>query len=194
MYFLHRNSPFDRFEGLYLATEKLNGTTDKKPARHEESETGKGLVHQLVARLVDGDQFEMKRKDSGQPYGLIGRQELGVSIAHSRFLCLAGINSHGNVGVDLEPVDRKPHPALRHRISSVLDEGCDELETIRLWTIKEAALKWCGTGLRVAMKSVAVRQLEESFFKISIENISALLISLQYQQHWVAVAFDQAQV
>ncbi len=194
MHFLHRNSPFDRFEGLYLAAEKLNGTPDKKPARHQESEAGKRLVHQLAARLLEGDQFEMKRRDSGQPYGVIGRRELGVSIAHSRFLCLAGINFHGNVGVDLEPVDRLPHPGLRQRITSPLDAGCDELETIRLWTIKEAALKWCGTGLRVAMKSVMVKQLEESFFKISIENISALLISLQYQQHWVAVAFDQTQV
>lgn len=192
--YLHQHSPFDRFEGLYLATDEIEGTSEDRPGhRKSESRTGQNLITRLAQDFLGDVRFDLDRHESGQPYGVLNGECVGVSIAHSRSFCLAGINRYGNLGVDLEPVNRRVHPGLSERITSPLDSGCESMEIIRLWTIKEAALKWCGTGLRTAMKSVAVRSLEDPFFKISIENISALLISFQHQQHWMAVAFDHTE-
>lgn len=190
MNFLHQQNPFKQLSGIYLAFcafDDFHASADSQQQR-----PGLHLAEKLAGTcLANGSEMRIRRRESGQPYGEIKNQELGVSIAHSKTHLFAGINQLGNIGVDLEPVDRYVHPGLLKRIRCAGDTDCENVEVIRLWTIKEAALKWLGTGLRYPMNSVKIVRNSEYHFSINIENKNAMLISLRYFNHWIAVAADR---
>ncbi len=187
--FLHHQNPFKQLSGIYLAICAFDDFQTSESG--EQHSPGLHLAEQLATKwLPNGSEFKVYRKESGQPYGRINSEEVGVSIAHSKSHLFAGINKFGNIGVDLEPVDRKVHSGLAARIRCANDIGCENLEVVRMWTIKEAALKWQGTGLRYPMKLVKIIRNSDDHFTINIENKSARLISLRYHEYWIAVATD----
>lgn len=136
--------------------------------------------------------FELKKRDTGKPYGIIDGKTVGVSITHSRSLLVTALHVNGEIGIDAEACTRKMHPRLHERICHP-DERFhlpEDLCCIRLWTIKEAALKYLGTGLRMAMNKIKLNMVQEHLFRAETGGSVLLLYSFKFRDHWIAVALQ----
>ena len=150
------------------------------------------LEKALLREGMDPDGFEIRKMESGKPYGIVNGRVVGISISHSRNMLVCALNGCGQVGVDVEPCNRSMHSGLRRRIAhpdesaAILKELCG----IRLWTLKEAALKYTGTGLRMAMNRIKLKQHDTHVFLTVTEAEPLAIASFSFQNHWIAVALS----
>lgn len=90
-----------------------------------------------------------------------GPDRLGASLSHGAGIGLAGvrISRHSEastrIGVDVEAAGRVVSARVISRFASPMDET-PELETIALWTLKEAVFK-LGTASHTPFREIAVR-------------------------------------
>jgi len=171
--------------------EELEAFTNDR--RRREYLTSRVLIKKLVSEWgVPGDEFEILKDALGRPYGMHKSDRYFVSIAHSRDKVFCGVSSDAAIGVDAEPIERQVPERLKKRI--VHPRETDELlslNTIRIWTIKEAFIKLEGQGLRLNMNQVQVREAGTDFF-IEINNDKrAKICSFQSKDHWLAIAYYQ---
>ena len=190
MEFLHHTGPFNDVRGLLLACSASDG--DEPVSEQRDSfRQGEVLLHELARSFAEpGAAFTVKKRQNGQPYGKYRGRELAVSITHNETYCLAGIMPEGGLGIDVESTGRPVHPRLSSRIHCGQDSNCEDLDPIRLWTLKEAALKWLGTGLRTPMNRIAIQRLTDDRFSIQTPDRRGTALSLEYNRHWIAVVFD----
>ncbi len=149
------------------------------------------LLRELVSRQgMDADRFELRKHDTGKPYGVIGDRTLGVSISHCQGLLICALNTGGEIGIDVEPDERKVHPRLLDRICHPEEQSGlpDDLCCIRMWTIKEATLKYMGTGLRVAMNRIRLEMADGYRIMAFMDTDRIAITSFQLREHWIAVA------
>lgn len=141
----------------------------------------------------DTRQFELKKFDTGKPYGLLDGNKIGVSISHCRTMLLCATHAAGDIGVDVEPCDRTMHLRLRERIGHPEEESVltDDLCCIRMWTVKEAALKYMGTGLRMAMNKIKLDMAGEHRFRATMVHGTIMISSFRFRDHWIAVATEE---
>ncbi len=154
-------------------------------------------VDYVLGRLLrhkgcDVRNFQLKKYDNGKPYGLMEGRRMGVGIAHCRSLLVCALNIKGETGIDVEPCKRSMHPRLRNRISHPGEHLAlpADLCSIRLWTIKEAVLKFLGTGLRLAMNKIRLDMLDDHLFRAELESGIFTVTSFSFREHWIAVVFD----
>lgn len=89
------------------------------------------------------------------------RPDVNFSLAHAGALALVAVATVP-VGVDLEPVDRRPAPnlvgvvATPGEVRAVETGGAPPASLLRLWTRKEALLKATGEGLARDPRTVEV--------------------------------------
>jgi len=161
--------------------------------RRREYVASRVLIKQLASEWsTPGDEFEILKDALGRPYGMHKSDRYFVSIAHSRDTVFCGISPDAAIGVDAEPVEREIPEQLKRRI--VHPQETNELlslDTIRIWTIKEAFIKLEGQGLRLNMNQVQVRKVGTDFF-VEINNDKiAKICSFQSKDHWLAIAYYQ---
>lgn len=159
--------------------------------RQKEYVTSRLLLQRLANKLgAHEDEFSVFKDKLGQPFGAIESQKYYISIAHSRKRVFCGITESRAIGVDLEPVDRKVSTKLKRRILHPDEAGLfSEMDTIRMWTMKEAYIKLRGQGLRLNMNQVQVKQKGDEFF-IEINNDKrAKICSFQVDNNWLAIAY-----
>jgi phosphopantetheinyl transferase len=114
---------------------------------------------------------------SGQPVARVpGHPTVRVSISHREGRAVAVAVSAGRVGVDLERVEVRPESFGRTWFRD--DErdlvGDPERQTIA-WAVKEAVLKWLGTGLRSSPHDVRVVEISEGTATVVLTGPSAEL-------------------
>ncbi|KPN79256.1 hypothetical protein RZ56_10510 [Apilactobacillus kunkeei] len=111
-----------------------------------------------IDELLHGDLFYYG--DHGKPF--LKSNQFQYNISNSYDLVILAVSDQ-EVGIDIE----KLRPFTYKRITraftdkeldylSNLDESVEGDETLKLWTIKEAALKLVGTGLSGKVKSVDI--------------------------------------
>ncbi|MFF1605698.1 4'-phosphopantetheinyl transferase family protein [Streptomyces mirabilis] len=125
------------------------------------------LKHTAAAALqVPADALDLAYRPGGRPH-LRGLAEAEVSLAHTDELIVVGISRSGPIGVDAEPVARRPSFELLHPYVCTPDEaaelavlGEDEraLRLLHLWTLKEAYTKALGHGMRRRFSAVGFRR------------------------------------
>lgn len=156
--------------------------------RRLEREAAQQLWQQLSrhAGLADSD-FSIQRHPGGKPYARANSRQYGASLTHSRNRICAGLYLDGEIGVDMEPVDRRIHPGLQRRIRS----GTDPLSipVLQLWTMKEAVLKFTGSGLRFSMQNIHIEPLHGSLYQAWFTGRQAGLRSFTFNGCWVSVAY-----
>lgn len=102
---------------------------------------------------------ELARSEQGKPH-FPAYPNCHFNLSHSGSFALCALDDQ-NVGVDIEVI-RPHHPNLAKRIcSSVelawLEEQDDSRSALcRLWTRKEALVKYRGTGLTVPLREICV--------------------------------------
>jgi len=139
---------------------------------------------------IPGDQFEILKDALGRPYGMYKSQRYFVSIAHTSDKVFCGVSRDEAIGVDAEAVEREIPDRLKKRILHPKEiRELHSINTIRIWTIKEAFIKLEGQGLRLNMKQVQIRK-EEGAFSVEINNDKrAKICSFQVGGHWLAIAY-----
>lgn len=162
--------------------------------RERERQDGDRLLYHLLHTCTPYDSWSLDRQDGCKPVAMVESVTANLSLAHTPELLAAAISLEWELGIDLEPVGRTLPAALARRIfhpeeRAAWDETRNE-ELLKLWTLKEAALKQCGTGLRTRMNHVRVLPVRPDAYEISVadrEPVQALC--WQEQNHWVSLAW-----
>jgi 4'-phosphopantetheinyl transferase len=102
-------------------------------------------------------------------YGVYGKphivnSSLGFNLSHSGDLAVYGIGFDRQIGVDIEYIKNRPYGQLVKRFFSTNEQVYfnslpvekQGLGFFRGWTIKEAYLKACGTGISQSLSDVEV--------------------------------------
>ncbi len=182
----------DKVLGQFNTDEKQELESFTNLRRQREYATSRLLLKMMAKDYLGISEFAVLKDDLGQPYGTSESQKYYVSIAHSSEKVFCGISEHEAIGIDLEPVDREPSERLRRRILYPGEaEHLADVETIRLWTIKEAFIKLRGKGLRLNMNEVCVDKYREQF-TVEINNDKrAKICSFRMENNWLAIAYYQ---
>ena len=170
------------------------------------------VLGRTAARLLLADELSVAPEAVPLAVGADGAPEVAsgavpdalyVSIAHAgRGEPLAGAALAGRpVGLDLERV-RPRNPGLWRRMLAAEEHGVmdalggptDEAQTL-LWSLKEAVLKGCRTGLRAGMRSVALADLDPERQRLLARDGAGGLWRVGYARRgdlWVSVALREA--
>ncbi|MEH6354774.1 MAG: 4'-phosphopantetheinyl transferase superfamily protein [Marinobacter sp.] len=87
-----------------------------------------------------------------------------LSLSHSNGIAACATNLHGEVGLDIEPCQRRPNwqRVVQRWFSPAEQEWLlaqdDALEFLKVWTLKEAWLKATGRGIAGNMQTLEVRR------------------------------------
>lgn len=159
--------------------------------RERERREGRELIRDAIKEYLGEGHLTIRTETGGKPYARLDGQPVHISISHNPLMICGVISRHRIVGVDLESVRREVHPGLKERITHPAEsDAVRDLSAIQLWTLKEAALKWCGSGLRTAMNRLCVVNGQAPNFQLELPDQRAVtLCSLRYQDHWLTVAY-----
>ena len=110
----------------------------------------------------DGWNEKWTYNNYGKPY-FDGRDDMFFSISHCRD-AVAAVVAEEEVGIDIEEIGRYRESLVRYTLSDEeIDgingiKGVDKEEFMRLWTRKEAAFKFYGTGITHEIKDILKRE------------------------------------
>lgn len=161
--------------------------------RQQEYVSSRLLLKKMASEIGIGSEiFSIQKDKLGQPFGVVGDKRFCVSIAHTDELVFCGLTNSTSIGVDLEPADREVPDKLKQRILHPGEEKLlSQIETIRIWTIKEAYIKLRGQGLRLNMNQVRIQRDEDEFFVELNNDKRAKICSFQSHSNWLAIAYYQ---
>lgn len=114
-------------------------------------DAGRDLLKKLWQENVGEEMPEIRVTDRGKPY--FEGEKWHFSISHTKRHAFCAL-SEGPIGIDAEECDRKIDPKLAEKILSPgekarYDASADKgAALLRLWVLKEAAVKLSGQGLR----------------------------------------------
>lgn len=159
--------------------------------RQQEYVTSRLLLQQLAEKMGAGkEEFFLKKNELGQPFGRINSMEYNVSIAHTKDLVFCGITEDRAIGLDLEPADRTIGDRLKRRmVHKKESESVRGMDTIKLWTLKEAVLKLFGSGLRMNMSDVRIEAKDGEYYAELNNDKRAKILSFRSENNWLAIAF-----
>lgn len=140
---------------------------------------------------VELSDYELHKLPGGKPYLQQASTYIGVSISHTKRLFLVGINRIGEIGIDIESIDRKTHHNLTERIKNQYDSYLTPIASLQVWTIKEAVLKLTGSGLRTNMNKLAIQQKSTILFHVFHENLDISIVSFKHSGCWISIAWTE---
>lgn len=157
--------PGERFSPMDAAETARAGRL-RDPAAAQDFLHARDLMRRLIAeaRGVSRSGVVLQAYDDAAPQAQ-GFETTGISWSRSGHHAIAALMEKGRIGVDLECVVPRQTGALldmiatsaeRARINALGMSDAALAGFYRLWCTKEAVLKWRGTGLRGAAKSVEV--------------------------------------
>lgn len=152
-------------------------------------------INEFLSRIPfltsdDVGQLVIGKFESGKPFLKLNDNFIGYSISHTRNCYLLAVNRDGEIGVDVEKSGRMLHPKLRVRICNDIEFWDESIDTLQIWTIKEAVLKLTGTGLRTNMNKVVVKRRSEIKFQVHHDNKEISVVSLEKDGYWISVAWS----
>ncbi len=191
IYIDHPNLPSD----ITLAVIGMDNIKPVEFARKKSREIQKQLGRQLISDIISDHygkgQCNIFSKENGKPFAILDDRHLQISIAHCFGMITGAVSENRVLGLDIEHSSRKCYPGLRDRI---LNEGekklVREISTLQLWTVKEAALKWSGSGLRTPMNQLSVIKIDSSQLVIEFPaGIRIDICSFLYKNFWISMAY-----
>ena len=161
----------DQFARPVLSLSELNGLNKLFALKKQvERLAGRWAVKNLVMHDtgLSPDAIEIHNDASGAP-ALAPGFDYAISITHSGDYALAAAlaGKTNALGVDMEAISPVDIPALLHAGFSPKEQNAyagADLETIlKIWTIKEALLKYRRTGLKTSAKKI--EWLDETLYE-----------------------------
>ncbi|MGF1671868.1 MAG: 4'-phosphopantetheinyl transferase family protein [Balneolaceae bacterium] len=171
---------------------ELEGTAGYRE-RNLEIEYGQNLLKRMAKKLLDISDLQIQRKPNEKPTGkLPNGREIFLGISHTKLLIAGVLSDEYPVAVDIEHSERIVPDALLKRIKNKAESNdlYSHLGLIRIWTIKESALKWNGTGLRIRMNRIRIMPVSENLFNVVFDDGRKVKIcSFKKSEHWISVAY-----
>lgn len=184
----------DRYsDNVLTSDEKAEWNSFESTSRRNEFLSSRWLVHQMAKNMgMDSAYFRLKKDGEGRPFGVYNDDQYFVSIAHSKGNTVGAISSTLKIGLDLEPQNRSVSERLRDRLLNKSEQKWLAGEpTIRLWTLKEAILKFNGSGLRTNLKDWLIISKDKSLFTAEYKQKEQVQVySFSYQNNWIAIAYN----
>ena len=155
--------------------------------------SGSKLTEKMILQQLNASKVKIITQKNEKPRAYAGTNEVSVSFSHTDSAVVSAISTEWTVGCDMESASRKVHPNLVKRMKHP-DESLalyNKFEPVRIWTLKESALKMIGTGLRKPMRTVSVSHLNQNIFEVEIDNGNrAKICSFIYEEHWISVCYQ----
>ena len=163
------------------------------PKRKSEYLTARYLFNFLVDRsALDLSQVQLLKHQDGKPFFELAGEQAFVSFSHTPSHVFCAISESLDLGIDAEQVQREVNPKVLKRILSTQEQAqLSKEEPIKLWTIKEAAVKCLGTGLRTNLNEVQIHKKEKNRFSVRFNNEYLFEIcSFRQLNHQIALAYQ----
>lgn len=187
---LHPDLP----DNIIAAYQKVHEPNVQGKKEFVENISGGTFVKKMAGLYLGVENLNVVTKKHEKPRAYHGEKEISISFSHTNLAISAAVSSTYIVGCDMESVSRKVHARLHNRIKQ--KEEADSLyksnDLIRIWTLKEAALKMIGTGLRKPMNCVRIEQNSEAlFFVLFNDGKRAEICSFKHQDYWISVCYHK---
>lgn len=159
--------------------------------RKNEFLTARHLFHYLLAQGELNSDYELKKEPLGKPFAQLGVKILHVSFSHSKEYVMCAISTKYTIGLDIEWRRRQVNEKL---VSRILNENewkiFGEEDPVKLWTMKEAAVKSLGTGLRTNLNELVLKKKSENEFLITFNNeMTFQICNFQLLDHQISIAY-----
>ncbi|MFA5667675.1 MAG: 4'-phosphopantetheinyl transferase superfamily protein [Balneolaceae bacterium] len=159
--------------------------------RKNEFLTARHLFHYLLAQGELNPDYVLKKEPLGKPYAQLDANILHVSFSHSKDYAMCAISPKHTIGLDIEWCRRQVNEKLVRRILNENEwKVFGEEDPVKLWTMKEAAVKSLGTGLRTNLNELVLRKESENEFLITFNNEKTFQIcNFQLLDHQISIAY-----
>lgn len=159
--------------------------------RKDEFLSARHLFFELLKLTGAGTNFGLEKHSLGKPFASNGDTEMFVSFSHSKNNVFCAISDSTDIGLDTEWLDRKVDKRVVKRILGENEwEVFSDEDPILLWTIKEAAVKCLGTGLRTNLKELEIQKKGDLEFTVRINDEKTFQIcSFQKLNHQISIAY-----
>lgn len=158
-----------------------------------QNQSGRNLIKQMASLFLEEDEIHILTQKNEKPKAFCDQREVSASFSHTKDGVAGAMSFVYNVGCDMEILNRKVHPRLIDRMKSdgESEKLYERIDPLRIWTLKEAALKMIGTGFRKPMNSVQISLVDKNEFDIVFDNGNrAKICSFQYKYHWISVCYQ----
>lgn len=157
-----------------------------------ESLSGKKLLKGMIHNKLNRNDAEFTIIKYEKPSVQVNGKPISVSFSHTSDAVCGVISNYWVVGIDMESANRKVDDRLARRMKHEKEslKFYDEHPIIQIWTMKEAALKAIGTGLRKPMNSVGLETITNNLFKVEFFNgTTAEICSLKHNNQWMSICY-----
>jgi len=178
---------------ILSSQEKDELSSFKSLNRKAEYISARSLFRFLLFEMnLDNQGIELLKEAGGKPYAKSQDKTIYVSFSHSPSKVFCAISETFDIGLDVELSNREVNDAVVNRILNNKEHHlADEEEPIRLWTIKEAAVKCLGTGLRTNLDDLTIQKNEKNRFSVRFNNDKMFEIcSFTQTDHQIALAYQ----
>lgn len=167
------------------------------PNRKAEFVSARHLFQHLLTELnMLPEEVSLEKEKTGKPFATYKGNRINVSFSHSPGKVYCAISSTLNIGLDVEYHDREINERVIQRILNEKErETLGREKPVRLWTIKEAAVKCLGTGLRTNLNEMVIRKKEKNHFSVIFNNDKMFEIcSFRLTDHQIALAYQSKNI
>jgi len=181
-------------EGLYAGISMLPAPKKEHSALEHsvESLSGRKLLKMLLTDRYENSNPHFTTIKYEKPSAKLDGEVISVSFSHTAQSVAGVVSKRWVVGVDMESSKRTVNDRLATRMKHE-NESLKLYENnpiIKIWTMKEAALKAIGTGLRQPMNSVHLKTVSEHLCNVRFNNSTeAEIASFQRQNQWISICY-----
>lgn len=160
-------------------------------ARKQEFLTARALFRFMLRETGLPEECRIQKKESGKPYVSMGTASGYISLSHSKEAVWCALSENRDIGLDAEPAARRIPARMRDRISGEKEKGIAEgIPSVELWTIKEAAVKKTGSGLRMNLNDLIIVERNTNRTEIKINDDYYIQIcSFRQMDHQISLAY-----
>lgn len=180
---------------LFVALSPLNDKPVDPSSDLAESASGKRLLERMIYHKLNCSDAEFTTIKYEKPSAHINGKPISVSFSHTPDAVCAVLSNYWVVGIDMESVQRQVSDRLAQRMKHEKEtlKFYEEHPIIKIWTMKEAALKAIGTGLRKPMNSVRLEAITDNLFKVEFFNGTTAEIcslkSTESTEQWMSICY-----
>jgi len=146
----------------------------------------------MISEKLNKSETEFTTQKYEKPIAIAGGKPVSVSFSHTQQAVCAAISNFWVVGIDMESTGRQVSDRLAKRMKHEKEtfKFYDNYPIMQIWTMKEAALKAIGTGLRKPMNSVRLEAITDYLFNVEFYNgTTANICSLNYADQWLSICY-----
>lgn len=169
----------------------------KNDRRKAEYLSARKLFRFLLSNMdMNENEVQLLKEEEGKPYAVCRGKHLYLSFSHSSLKVYCVISKNLDVGLDVEPAERNISKRVLERITSQAERSIiASLEPGQIWTIKEAVVKFLGTGLRTNLNELTIVKNENSQISVRFNNDKFIEIcSFKQSDHQIALAYQSKHI